>query len=69
MEKKYNIWHIDAYAGFSDCDGPNDCNIHEDIIFDAKFSRSDIMSMLTGLYGENRVFEVWKCQKVDSDTI
>lgn len=29
---EYNVWHIEMYAGWSDCDGPADCNIKRDYV-------------------------------------
>ena len=40
---KYNIWHIKAYAGWSDYDGPSDCNFDKMMIFDASFKKQDII--------------------------
>ena len=67
--KKYNIWHVEMYAGWSDCDGPSDCNIRKDYIFDESFSKRNVISMLESLHTEDRVVEVWKCEKVGSGTI
>ena len=64
---EYNIWHIEMYAGWSDCDGPADCNIIRDFIFDASFSKKDVMDMLMAKYNKERCVEIWKCEFVDSN--
>jgi hypothetical protein len=61
---RYNIWHIELYHGWSDYDGPNDCNVNKDIIMDADFSRDQVMDMLVGLYSEDRNVEINKCELV-----
>ena len=63
---KYNIWHIEMYAGWSDCDGPADCNIIKDFIFDASFLKKDVMNMMTVKYNNERCVEIWKCELVES---
>ena len=44
---KYKVWHIDAYAGWYDYDGPSDCNIHKDIVMDACFKKDQVSSMFS----------------------
>ena len=64
---EYNIWHIEMYAGWSDCDGLADCNIIRDFIFDASFSKKDVMNMMMSKYNKERCVEIWKCEFVDSN--
>ena len=45
MKKKYNIWHIEGYVGRDDYDGPEDCNRHEDIIFDDRYLKKGVINM------------------------
>ena len=59
--KKFKVWHIDAYSGFSDYDGPMDCNIHKDIIMDACFSKKDVVEMYYALLG-GRSTAIAKCE-------
>jgi len=61
---RYNIWHIELYHGWSDYDGPNDCNVNKDIIMDADFSKDQVMDMLVGLYSEDRNVAINKCELV-----
>lgn len=61
---KYNVWHIELYHGWYDCDGPSDCNLKGDYIFDARFTKDDVMGLFAQKYSESRVFEVWKCEKI-----
>lgn len=68
MKKKFNVWHIDAYSGWSDYDGPEDCNIHENIIMDAQFSKGQVMEMYLGvLSGRSTIIS--KCTLVKSSEI
>ena len=65
---KYNIWHIDAYDGWSDYDGPTDCNIHEDVIMDAQFSKKEVLNMyMATLSGRSNV--IHKCEIIGSGVI
>lgn len=68
MKKKYNIWHIDAYSGWSDYDGPEDCNIHKDIIMDAHFSKDQVVNMYMELLS-GRSTAISKCTLVKSGEI
>ena len=61
MKMKYNIWHIDAYYGWSDCDGPEDCNVHQDYLFNADWTRQQVMDAFVSKYDEYRNVEVWEC--------
>lgn len=68
MKKKYNVWHIDAYSGWDDYDGPSDCRIHEDIIMDAQFSKKAVVEMyMTRLGGRSTA--IAKCEIIKSDEI
>lgn len=64
---EYNIWHIEMYVGWSDCDGPEDCNIKRDYIFDASFSKQDVINMITSKYNKERCLEIWKCILIDGN--
>ena len=68
MKKKYNIWHIDAYSGWSDYDGPEDCNIHEDFIMDEHFSKKSVVEMYISLLG-GRSTAIAKCEIIKSGEI
>ena len=68
MKKKYNVWHIDAYSGWDDYDGPSDCNIHQDIIMDAHFSKKAVVEMYSLLLG-GRSTVIAKCEIVKSGEI
>lgn len=68
MKKKYNVWHIDAYSGWSDYDGPEDCNIHKDIIMDAHFSKQQVLDMYSSLLN-GRDTAIAKCELVKSGEI
>ena len=64
---EYNIWHIEMYAGWSDCDGPADCNIKRDYVFDASFTKKDVINMMTSKYNKERCVEIWKCELIDTN--
>lgn len=64
---KYNIWHIEMYAGWSDCDGPSDCNIKDDYIFDSRFNKQEVIDMMVSKYDNSRCVEVWKCKLIKSN--
>ena len=66
---KYNIWHVEMYHGFSDFDGPEDCNVKKNFIFDASFTKEQVMDMLVGIYSEDRVVEIVKCECIKSDRL
>ena len=59
---KYNIWHIEMYHGWSDCDGPTDCNIKDDFIFDSRFSKREVIDMMVSMYDEDRCVDVFVCE-------
>lgn len=68
MKKKFNVWHIDAYSGWSDYEGPSDCNIHKDIIMDASFSKEDVINMYMELLsGRSKIIS--KCTLIKSEEI
>jgi hypothetical protein len=58
--RKYNVWHIDAYAGWNDYDGPEDCNFRKDVVFDKMFSKQDVIDMWCALHSESRCVAVSK---------
>ena len=64
---KYNIWHIEMYHGWSDYDGPEDCNVKRDIIMDARFNKEKVVDMLVALYPDDRTVVVHKCELVKGD--
>lgn len=64
---RYNIWHIEMYAGWSNCDGPADCNIKGDYIFDSRFDQKEVIDMMVSKYNDGRCVEVWKCECIKSD--
>ena len=69
MEIKYNIWHIDGYAGRDGYDGPSDCNTHIDYILDAKFTKQDVINMFCNKHKRSRVVVVCKCFFVTNGSI
>ncbi len=69
MAKKYNIWHIDAYRGFSDYDGPMDCNYHRDLIMDASFSKDDVMEAWMAMNSDARCTAISKCVLVKNGVL
>lgn len=64
MAKAYNIWHIDAYRGWSDYEGPSDCNYHKDVIMDKSFSKEDVVAAWMAINSDSRVAVVSKCTLV-----
>lgn len=69
MKKKYNIWHIEMYHGWYDCDGPSDCNLKDDYVFDASWSKKKVINAMVSQYTDDRVVEMWKCEIVSSGEI
>ena len=67
-KKKYNIWHIDAYSGRNDYDSPEDCNYHRDYIFDACFSKQQVIDMWVATHSDSRCVAVSKCYLVSEKT-
>ena len=63
MASGYNIWHIDAYSGWQDYDGPADCNYHKDVIMDSSFSKEDVMDMWMSLHRYG-VAVIAKCELI-----
>ena len=67
--KKYNVWHVDMYHGWNDCDGPQDCNDHKEIIMDASLTKEDVIGMFCAKYKDCRVVSIWKCAVIASGEI
>lgn len=40
------VWKITGYIGFSDCDGPEDYNLTNYIVFDERFGKKTIEDLL-----------------------
>ena len=66
--KQFKVWHIDAYSGWSDYDGPGDCNIHKDIIMDATFSKKQVVDMFISTLN-GRSVTVAKCECIDDGDV
>ena len=64
MKATFNIWHLEAYRGYSDYDGPEDCNVHKDLIMDASFSKEAVIKMWMCLNSDARSVAVAKCEIV-----
>lgn len=56
--RKVNLWKVEGYAGYYDCDGPSDYNINETIIIDATFSKQAVVDLMARCYRKNRVLEI-----------
>lgn len=69
MELKYNIWHIDGYAGYDNYDGPSDCNIHKDYIVNASYTKKDVINMFCNQYKDCREVAVSKCFLVTNGAV
>jgi len=69
MTYKYKIWHIDAYRGCSDYDGPCDCNKHLDLIMDASLSKKDVVDSWVALNSDAPSVAVAKCEEIGSGEI
>lgn len=48
--KKINIWKVEGYAGFSDCDGPSDYNVNRTVAMDACFSQEQVVNFIVSIY-------------------
>ena len=60
---EYNIWHIEMYIGDVPCDGSEECNYINDVVFDKCFNRRNIIDMMMKLYESvYTVVEVWCCE-------
>jgi hypothetical protein len=69
MKLKYNIWHIDAYYGWSDYDGPEDCNVHQNYVFNASWTKKEVMDAFVSKYDGYRSIAISKCELVSSGEI
>lgn len=61
----YNVWHIELYHGWYDYDGPEDCNVKDDFVFDARFTKEQVMEMMVSLYEDDRCVEIAKCNLIN----
>ena len=66
---KYNIWYVELYHGWSDYDGPEDCNFKKKVIMNDSFTKEQVEDMLTALYHDDRVVVIHKCELVKSDRL
>lgn len=64
-DKKYNVWHIEAYAGWNDYDGPEDCNFIKDVVFDKIFTKQNVIDMWCALHEDAREVAVAKVYLVE----
>lgn len=64
---RYNIWHIELYHGWSDYDGPEDCNVNKDIIMDSDFTKEQVKDMLVSIYQDDRTVAIHKCELIKSN--
>lgn len=64
---RYNIWHIELYHGWSDYDGPEDCNVNKDIIMDSEFTKEQVQDMLVSIYPDDMTVEFHKCELIKSN--
>jgi len=66
---KYNIWYVELYHGWSDYDGPEDCNFKKKVIMNDSFTKEQVEDMLTALWPDERVVQIHKCELVKSDKL
>ena len=64
-DKTYNLWHIEAYAGWNDYDGPEDCNFRKDVVLDKMFTKQNVIDMWCALHKDARVVAVSKVYLVE----
>lgn len=64
-DKKYNLWHIEAYSGWNDYDGPEDCNFRKDVVLDKMFTKQNVIDMWCALHKDARVVAVSKVYLVE----
>ena len=65
---KYNIWHIDAYEGSGDYNGPEQCNISINLVVNSIFSKESVIDMfMSTLNGRTKC--VAKCEFVESGEV
>jgi len=69
MKKKYNIWHIEGYHGWSDYDGPEDCNYIDDWVLPVYFTKENVINIFYNLYQTSRCAAVHKCEIINSGEI
>ena len=48
---KANIWRITGYKGWNDYDGPADDNTDLEIIFDSRFKKEDVETIMFNYWG------------------
>ena len=53
-----NIWHVEGYAGFDDCDGACDYNRHYVIAVDNRFTKEDLEAMFFKEFEKYRSVEL-----------
>ena len=47
-----NVWRITGYKGTSDYDGPDDDNIDLEIIFDSRFKKADVETIMLNYWSK-----------------
>ena len=59
-----NVWRITGYKGRNDYDGPDDDNIDIEIIFDSRFKKDDVETIMLNYWGKKYRSVVIKAELV-----
>lgn len=54
------VWKITGYIGFFDCDGPEDYNLINYIVFDERFSKKTVEEFMYHFYNKK-----YRCVKIN----
>ena len=65
---KANTWRITGYKGRNDYDGPADDNTDLEIIFDSRFKKEDIETIMFNYWGKKYRSVAIKAELLEEDT-
>ena len=64
---KANIWRITGYKGRNDYDGPADDNTDLEIIFDSRFKKEDVETIMFNYWGSKYRSVAIKAELIKED--
>ena len=64
---KANTWRITGYRGRNDYDGPADDNTKVDIIFDSRFKKEDVETIMFNYWGQKYRSVAIKAELLEED--
>ena len=60
------VWKITGYIGFSECDGPEEYDVLNYIVFDEQFSKKTVEEFMCYFYGKKYPYvEIIATDKID----